>query len=90
MLSHMYCIFDTTAKEIFGGIMIAKNNEVARRAFHEGLANNDTLRRNAAEYNLIRLGAIDTETLHVNPDDIYLNTTATGTEWLEANKENNQ
>lgn len=87
MSTNMYCIYDKTASEIFGGIMIAKNDEVARRAFHEGLSNNEALRRNAHDYELVQLGAIDTETLAINGDDNRINVIASGADWLEANKE---
>lgn len=93
MRTNMYCIYDTVAEEIFGGIIRANNDEVARRSFYEALADqNGPLAKNARDYQLMQIGIIDTEAVHIyspNGDslDHLANIIATGADWLDANKE---
>lgn len=93
MRTNMYCIYDIIAGEIFGGIIRAGNDEVARRSFHEALSNPDSpLTKNPRDYNLVQIALIDTATLAVmSPSGDQLNhlanIVATGAEWVEANKE---
>lgn len=87
MRQNLYTVYDNTAEEIFGGIVRANNDEVARRTFHEALGDqNSPLAKNAKDYTLIRLGSIDTFDGAISaaepPQAI-----STGADWLAANKE---
>lgn len=93
MRTNMYCIYDKVAEEIFGGIIRANNDEVARRSFYEALADqNGPLAKNARDYQLMQIGLIDTADAQIySAGGDHLNhlasIIATGADWLDANKE---
>lgn len=82
----LYVVFDTIAKDLFGAIIRAPNDEVARRAFHDLLSQKESpISAHKGDYNLLFLGAID------NLGNITANdkadVLARGQDWLDANKE---
>lgn len=85
MRQGLYCILDTVAAEIYGGILRVNNDEVARRAFHENLGMKETPLKNPRDYICIHLGSIDTDTGIITPSE--RRTIATGADWADANNQ---
>jgi len=84
--SNLYVVFDKVAEEIFGGIIRVPNDEVARRAFHDLLAQKDSpIANHRGDYDMHRIGTIDNLGFIQTPE---ANTTiARGQDWLDANGE---
>lgn len=84
MKSRLYTIRDTVAQDLFGGIIRVNNDEVARRQFHDGLAqDNGPLKGHEADYDLIFLGTIDADG-NIDPDNLLI---ARGADWIAANNQ---
>lgn len=85
----LYVIHDTVANDIFGAIIRAANDEVARRSFHDLLSSKESpLARHEGDYNLLIIGRIDnTGVIYNGGTEITLPAIiARGADWLAANK----
>jgi len=86
MENNIYIVYDLLAKIILGGMMMARNDEVARRAFYEALKAKDSpLAAHPADYELWCIGEINTNTAVITPHLDTANRVATGKEWADAN-----
>jgi len=86
MGNYLYIVYDLLAKNIMGGIMMARNHEVARRAFYEALAAKDSpIGQHPADYELWCIGEIYNNTADIVPFDSGVITVASGKDWLDAN-----
>lgn len=84
MMSRLYVIRDTVAKDLFGGIIRVNNDEVARRNFHDALAqDNGPFKGHEADYELISLGTIDNNG-NIEPQNLLI---ARGADWIAANNQ---
>lgn len=84
MLSRLYVVRDTIAQDIFGSIIRVKNDEVARRHFHDALADDrGPFKGHEADYELIYLGTMDNNG-NIDPDNLLI---ARGGDWIAANNQ---
>lgn len=86
-ITTLYVVYDNVAQDVFGSIIRAANDEVARRAFHDLLMMKDSpVAAHRGDYDLLKIANIDNDAnvgLPANVPTIV----AKGQDWLDANKE---
>lgn len=92
MITNLYCILDKVAHDILGGIIRASNDEVARRAFHDALKNeNSPMKGHEEDYLMLRVGSIDQTNgclQNYGGGDAHIpQPIASGADWINANKD---
>lgn len=92
IITSLYVVRDIVAADLFGGIIRAANDEVARRSFHDLLQQKDSpIAAHRGDYNLLYLGDINNHG-EIYHGDIFNKVDlpriiAKGQDWLDANKE---
>lgn len=84
--SNLYIVYDKVAELIFGNIIRAGNDEVARRSFRSALGTTDgPFKGHEADYQLLHIGAINETTGAILVQDV--NVIMDGGDWLNAQQE---
>lgn len=82
----LYVVYDTVARDLFGAIIRAPNDEVARRSFHDLLSQKESpISAHKGDYNLLFLGDIDNTGIITTTTEPQI--LVKGQDWLDANKE---
>lgn len=84
--SNLYVVYDKVAELIFGTIIRAGNDEVARRSFRSALGTADgPFKGHEADYQLLHIGGIDEHSASLFGGDPTV--IMDGGDWLNANKD---
>lgn len=82
---NIYAIYDNVAKDIIGGLFMAKHHQLAIRLYSDTAANPEgIIAKHPTDFDLLMVGILDTE-LNLNSRyEIIM----TGKQWQEANANN--
>lgn len=84
--SNLYVVYDRVAELIFGSIIRAGNDEVARRSFRSALGTPDgPFKGHEADYQLLHIGAINETNGSILATDA--NVIMDGGDWLNAQQD---
>ncbi|WNK14161.1 MAG: nonstructural protein [Microvirus sp.] len=85
MIKNIYTVRDNVSQELVGGLIMEPSDPPAMRAFYDALrTKNSLLAEHPADFDLLKIGTIDTTTGELEADNVL--TIATGNGWLEIQK----
>lgn len=95
-ITKLYVVYDKVMNDLFGAIIRAPNDEVARRSFHDLMLQKEgPIAGHRQDYDLLLLGAIDNTGQiwsagqgDTTPLDHLVEVIVRGQDWLDANTEN--
>ncbi|WNK12984.1 MAG: nonstructural protein [Microvirus sp.] len=86
MIKNLYTVRDNIAEQLVGGIIMESNDAPAIRAFYDALRTKGSLlAEHPADFDLLKVGYIDTQDGELEATDIL--TIATGNGWLQMTKD---
>lgn len=86
--SNLYVVYDKVAELIFGTIIRAGNDEVARRSFRSALGTADgPFKGHEADYQLLYIGTIDEASAAIALNGTDVKVVMDGGDWLNAQQD---
>lgn len=88
MRTGIYCLYDTLAEQVIGGLQLHKAEAAAVRVFDDLARDPQTgVGRHTKDYNLLFLGWLEEDNCITSPDQDHESTIViTGKQWLAINK----
>ncbi|WNK13937.1 MAG: nonstructural protein [Microvirus sp.] len=81
-MKNLYMVYDTVAQCVVGGIIQEPNDAPAIRAFHDALGDkNSFLASHPADYNMMRIGYINSQGIITTEENTLPSTVAHGAAW---------
>lgn len=81
MIGNVYTLYDRVARARTGSLVVHSSDAPVIRLFHDALAQDETLRRHAEDYDMLRVGQVLSDGTLVPEVPV---TIATGAQWLAA------